>query len=387
MKKEKDRKGDEYKGATAQTERKLTFPRTPILITLPLHYGEGLTIHGVLNGIWTTRLTSRTTFIITGFAARLKIPELIIREPKKENVQLKNQEIPIEFDYFDISNNLSFVFGRLNSGVVDPKTRFLSGTLGLSAQLPPLLGRPAESCQVILRTIGLVGREGLQIGGGSGTVLSGLLAGTILCCAGFRGRIPPQDDEPATPPPTVPTGPLVQKSNVEVERDIGTQGDPDKIPDRVKRESLDPLTEARGQFAAAIDLLDKAGVFDDLNAQLMGEGLSIRIKLTIQVQDGLRVIGLGGLTNCGDPIEIIINISDVLNFTILKQALAHELVHAKECAYTNAGKPAPYGGHDTDPFKNKVKEYEEKVKEYEEAKSQSLHDDLEEFMQEHQEGD
>lgn len=360
-------------------ETTLVFPDVPILVTPPPRFGARHGASATLRGIWTTRLISRRAFLVTDFAGRLEIPSLLLEKDGVED-RLTDLTIPIRPATFQAGSEIATAFGRPGTGTVDPETRFTTATLGLSVRVPELLGQPAHRSDLIMRTIGWVDRGGLQIGGGYGTLVGGFLAGTILCCAGFRQRVPPPDEEPAAPPP--PPGPLVKESNVTVDREIGTQGDTAQVPAPLQTEYGDAVDAARRQLGVAVELFDEAGVFDLLNEQLAAAGLSLRIRLVIQVQDGLGLLRLHGLTSCGDPTQVIINISGILDFNLLKQILAHELVHAKECAYTRAGQPAPYGGHDTQPFKDRVREFEDRVAERERERSEELEDALKQFMEE-----
>lgn len=177
-----------------------TFPSTPVMVTLPRRIGDGLIIHGILEGFWTTRPVSRNRFEITSFRAELTIPTAAARLNRSEATVFKDITLPFELDRgLRIPEYLAPSFGSPNQGVFDPAERFVSATVCLRAGLT--LQERRVTCRAVLRTIGTIGRGGLQIAAGFGLVLNGLLRGTIFCCAGPRQQIPEHEAVKPTAPP------------------------------------------------------------------------------------------------------------------------------------------------------------------------------------------
>lgn len=331
-----------------------------------MRLGAGAVISGVLDGVWSTSLLSRDAFLITSFSAGLRIPSLKLRlEGSARATRLTDKVARLRLARFEPPVHLRGVLGRLNYGNVDARHRFIDASIGLSLELPAVRGRAASRDFAVLRTIGVVEPGLMQIGAGVGIVTTGMLAGALFCCAGPRGSLKEDTTQPKKG---------VSLTHVSVSGKIGTSGKAEKIPEAVKAKATDPVGEATGTITYVVDLARRAGVFDALEAQLAKEGVALNIEIEIQVENAWQLLGLAAHTDCGPPTKISINISICLDESALRQALAHELVHAKECAYTNAGHAAPYGGHDTDAFKKKVKELE-KLVEDQLKKEQSDSDD------------
>lgn len=338
------------------------FPRVPFLLTLPPEFGREAPVTAELRGVWSVVSVAGGRFVIPHFRVGI-----LIRSGLRLKIDGRTRRLGgLRVDLREAALGPvgpDGAFGIMNQRGFDARSRTLAATAGLSGRLPRELG--GGRFDLAMRTFGKFGPGGAQIGGGSGLVLNGLFAGTIVCCAGPRINLPPaKPDKPIEVPPPPPA------VAVDVDGEIGIAGDPSKIKDEVKKKSLDPIAEAKGTMGATVALLRRAGIFESIGAQLKAAGLpGIRIQLKINVQDGLAIIGLAGRTECGNPIVITINISIALDSFKVLQALAHELVHAKECAYTAAGQPAPYGGHDTEPFRKKIEEFIEKAKAQEKKES------------------
>ena len=250
----------------------------------------------------------------------------------------------------------------LNHGYFDPATRFVTSTLGLRAKLPNAAGKDPSQSLLIMRTMGWIGSAGFQIGGGVGTFISGLLLGSIFCCAGGRSQLGAEDLKKI--PKEV--DPLVDGSNVKVNGQIATTGDPS---DKAKSLSKEPAKAAVRVLKDAVDLLRRAGIFDDINEQLRKDRFNINVTIVIRLDDKLAIDEAAAYTECGDGfVGIEIRVSAILEPDVdgiiesLYDTLIHELIHAKQCPYQKAGKALPYGEHDTEPFKAKVKELLEKAK-------------------------
>jgi len=151
---------------------------------------------------------------------------------------------------------------------------------------------------------------------------------------------------------------LIEKSNIKIDSAIcRTYLEKPKNDTRLK------IDATKGVVIKAFKDLDECKIFEDLNAPLKKCKLSIRIKLVIWEDDFwlkfLAVKGeIGALTFGGDPITINIQLSafpDLSPVNAMK-VLIHELMHAQENAYEEAGKKVPYGGHSSKKWNTKQAE-------------------------------
>ncbi|MHB8611621.1 MAG: hypothetical protein ACYDAL_04200 [Candidatus Dormibacteraceae bacterium] len=162
---------------------------------------------------------------------------------------------------------------------------------------------------------------------------------------------------------------LVEGPNLKVDGPVMVTGDPSE---HAKSMVKDPGARATRILTRAIDLFRRAGVFGVLADQLKSDGLSVSITIVVRVDDRLasETPPISAHTECGDSfVGIDINASAILEpwrdeiLDSLWDTLAHELIHAKQCAYQKAGKALPYGDHDSDAFKKKTKELVQLAKE------------------------
>ena len=226
---------------------------------------------------------------------------------------------------------------------------------------------------MVMQTMAAFGPSGLQTGSGIGTAISGQLLGTIFCCAaGPRGQLKDIAKlKPATPEADVERPRLIgEGSQLEINLPIIVTGE--ATADAKKLTSRpDKLVQILVRQVLA--LFHRAGILDELAEQLKRDGLpAIKVTIVIRMDNTLHQGDppVSALTKCGDDfVGVEIDASAILEpyaddiMESFWDTLAHELLHAKNCAYEKADRPKPYGGHDDDRFKKKLKELVDRAKE------------------------
>jgi hypothetical protein len=160
------------------------FNGTPMFVTLPVEIGGGEPVPARLEGSWVTRLVSRDEFEIVDLDACIVIPSISGRlDPKGDLIELEDLEVPLSLAKVRLPAGLREEFGKVNCGVLQPRGGFVRSSLGLRAHVPPIGRQEIPPAEVALKSIGWVARDGVVMQAGVGTVLRGLLRGTILCCA------------------------------------------------------------------------------------------------------------------------------------------------------------------------------------------------------------
>jgi len=135
---------------------------------------------------------------------------------------------------------------------------------------------------------------------------------------------------------------------------------PSKLPKR--REFLQSIANAA--LRAALQHLQDKGVLAEIEAQLARDSIRLKkrvfanVKIEIMEDDWFAGLRLGGATFGGKPITVFLNLSTLTgDFDAIKRVLIHELLHAKDTAYVDAGLPSPYPkGHEDEAFKKRESE-------------------------------
>ena len=352
-------------------EQTFVFPATEVSIALPI---AGSAVRGVIDGTWTTQATSRTEFEVTALQARLTIPLDIDRTldpapPRSMEIRVDRAEFEPAF----LQNGCQ----ALNHGRYDPESRSVSSTIGMVARLP--FGESANIRQsfLILHTVASFGAEAFQVGAGVGVAISGLLRGAIFCCAaGPRERL--RDEAPPKPP-----RPIGEGSHLEIELPVAVVGNP---TDDAKKLTARPSELVRHVVKQTLDLFRRAGILQDLARQIEKDGLpGIKVTIVVRMDNPLskEIPPISAHTECHDDfVGIEIDAKAILEpyaddiIESFWDTLAHELIHAKQCAYEKAKKPLPYDGHESKEFKDKVKEMVAKAKARADADQKAWEDEF-----------
>jgi hypothetical protein len=339
------------------------FPSTEVIIA-PLSRDEPRSaLRGVLDGTWTTQPASTTEFVVSAFDGLLTIP--IVGASFLDPAPPTTFPVWLRLASFD-QRSPYHVCNKLNHGLFDPKNNFATATVGLSARLP-FGAADAVPSYIVMQTMAAFGPNHLQTGSGIGTAISGLLLGTIFCCAaGPRGQL---KDDPRPKKEPEPERPIGEGEHLQIDLPIVTTGEATK---KAKELTSRPDRLAQILVRQTLSLFKRAGILDELAEQIKKAGLEgIKISIVIRMDNSLHTrFGFSALTTCGaNFVGIEIDADTLLEpyaddiMESFWDTLAHELLHAKNCAYKKAKLPLPYGGHDDQPFKDKVKELVKKAKE------------------------
>ena len=169
-----------------EVSRIYDFGNSVVLLTHP-DINQGETVHGRFVGNWETKEVSRTEFLILTVEAKLVLPEMNWKLPKRETTtRVAPGSINLSLAKFEVPSYLKEIFPSPNRGVVDIRNRMYHAVFSMNADLSFAHSKsgflellPAD---LLLLTIGNIEKDGSLSASGIGRIVSGPFAGLMFSC-------------------------------------------------------------------------------------------------------------------------------------------------------------------------------------------------------------
>ncbi len=170
------------------------FGNATVLLTHP-SINMRQTVIGCLTGTWTARAASRAEFKIVAVNAMLVLPHLDVQLPgAKAPERIHPGHVSLILGGFEVPAPWNEVFGPINHGKVNAKSRLYSAVLGMYAQFSFAHRADAggmgghmmldlDPAPIVLNTFGTILDGGAMVAGGSGTVVGGWMQGAVIAAS------------------------------------------------------------------------------------------------------------------------------------------------------------------------------------------------------------